>query len=92
MSCNFPPLLTVEVVQVMIMVWFCRSSLLCCRRQSYRCQEQQTLLKGEKVYLEEAMAGSSCLGMIHGRICKLMLDLEAEKELELELRVGDWSG
>lgn len=35
------------------------------------------------------MAGSSvgCLGMLHGKITKLMLDLDMEKELEVDLRV-----
>ncbi len=33
------------------------------------------------------MTRSTCLGMIHGRISKLLLDMEGEKELEEELRV-----
>ena len=46
-------------------------------------------MTGEKSYLEEAMttADKSCLGMFHGRISKILVDLEAEKELEQELRV-----
>ena len=60
------------------------------RKQSTRCQEQQLLLLEEKHYLDDAMAGSSvgCLGMLHGKITKLMLDLDMEKELEVELRVS----
>ena len=79
------------------MLWLGLSLSAVSRRQSFRCQEQQSLLLGEKVYLEEAMVGSSCLGMIHGRISKLLLDIEAEKQLEVELQVsgqgvGAWWG
>lgn len=35
-----------------------------------------------------AKSSQGCLGMIHGRLTKLNLDMEAEKELEEELRVS----
>ena len=59
------------------------------RKQSLRCQEQQTLLLGEKQFLEETLPNISkdCLGMVHGRISKVAMDMDAEGELEEELKV-----
>ena len=59
------------------------------RKQSFRCKEQQSHLLEEKVFLEDVLPGTSrdCLGMVHGRISKLLLDMDSEKELEEELRV-----
>ena len=34
-----------------------------------------------------AESGQNCLGMFHGKISKLLLDLETEKELAGELKV-----
>ena len=60
-----------------------------CRKQSLRCQEQQANLKEEKQFLEELLPTTEkdCLGMVHGRISKLVLDIDTEKDLEEELRV-----